>query len=232
VRVLDLMHDPPCPVDVPIDPRLGLSGNAQMYFNRYKKAVRGRVAIERQLERGRMEAAYLDDLVLAMEQATTVADLAEVGDLLKGEGHGAVEKRRASRAGSASRRTPIHHYRIDGYDVLLGRNPRQNEEISLRLANPHDVWLHAREVPGSHVLVRNPDQGVIPETVLLRAAALAALHSKAGTSTKVTVVYTQAKHLRRPAQAPPGMVTFRHEKSLVVRIDKATAGAVAEVLRG
>lgn len=231
VRVPDYYADGAAPLSIAVDERRSLVDNAQTYFTRYKKGLRGREAIQRQLSRARTERAFIDDLLHACREAATPADLEETETLLRGEGLSPVEKRGRRASPRTARRSPIRRYRIEGYDVLLGRNPRQNEELSLHLANPDDVWLHARQVPGAHVLIRSAGHADVPQSVLLQAAALAALHSQAAASGKVSVDYTQARYLRKPPESPPGIVTYRQERTVVVRTDPETARQLEEMVQ-
>ena len=104
----------------------------------------------------------------------------------------------------------------DGYVIWLGRNSRQNEQATFKLANAQDIWLHARDVPGAHVIIRN-DGRRISDELLAGAAAVAAWHSKRRADARVQVDYTRVKHVKAIKGAGPGMVTYRNEKSLFVQ---------------
>jgi predicted ribosome quality control (RQC) complex YloA/Tae2 family protein len=212
VTVVDYRADPPETLSLAVDPRLSVSDNAQACFNRYKKGLRGRTALAEQLAKGELERRWLDELQTAVETAIGDAELEDVAQQFRGVRSAPVEKRRARRG--VVRRAPIRAYRIEGFQVLVGRNPRENEEISLRMAEPDDIWLHARQVPGAHVVIRG---AAAPEAVLRAAAALAAAHSGARTSAKVAVDYTRARYVRKVPGAPPGLVTYRQEKTVMVR---------------
>jgi predicted ribosome quality control (RQC) complex YloA/Tae2 family protein len=105
--------------------------------------------------------------------------------------------------------------------VRVGRGAKDNDQLTFRHAGPEDVWLHARQVPGSHVVLRWSDAGAPPARDLEEAAALAAIHSKARSSGTVAVDWTRRKHVRKPRGAPPGRVMVSHAKTLFVAPDAA-----------
>ncbi|MCL6451961.1 MAG: NFACT RNA binding domain-containing protein, partial [Acetobacteraceae bacterium] len=120
-------------------------------------------------------------------------------------------------AGPPAASEPLRLVSADGLAILVGRNHRQNEQITLREAGPDDVWLHARGVPGSHVILRTLPDGSFPESSLLEAAALAAYFSRARASGKVEVDWTRRRHVRKPPGSRPGMVIYDHQRTVVVR---------------
>ncbi|WP_369461525.1 NFACT RNA binding domain-containing protein [Thermoclostridium stercorarium] len=109
---------------------------------------------------------------------------------------------------------PLCFKSSEGYQIWVGRNNVQNDELTLKFAKPDDLWLHAKNIPGSHVIVRVPDP--IPEKTLFEAASLAAWFSKARNSSKVQIDYTRAKYVRKPSGAKPGMVVYVNYKTVVV----------------
>ena len=106
----------------------------------------------------------------------------------------------------------------DGFSILVGKNNRQNDELSFKIARPRDLWLHVKTYPGSHTLVVTNGQK-IPETTLYEAAVLAAIHSKANRSGKVEIDYTEIKFVKKPPGAKPGMVTYSNFKTILVPPD-------------
>lgn len=134
-----------------------------------------------------------------------------------GAGRGAAGGK-APGAGKAAIK-PITLRSSDGLEIWIGRNNRQNDYLTLKLANPHDLWFHTKDIPGSHVILRVPPGKEVPERSLLEAAALAAYHSKARQSSGVPVDYTARKHVRKPSGARPGMVIYDNHKTLWVTPD-------------
>ncbi|MCR4404955.1 MAG: NFACT family protein [Candidatus Acetothermia bacterium] len=196
---------------VALDPRLSPAENAQALFTRYKKLKRG---MEKLLERARAleeELEHLRAVQLALEQAEGPADLAELAEELRAEGYLKDEERaRPLAVGPAGPR----EFLIDGFRVLVGRSGREND-LLVREAHREDLWLHARGLPGAHVLIKSAGRKV-PEAVLERAARLAAYYSKGRTGTKVPVSYTEVKYLRKPRGARPGAVLVQHEEGTLL----------------
>jgi predicted ribosome quality control (RQC) complex YloA/Tae2 family protein len=114
---------------------------------------------------------------------------------------------------------------FNGWEILVGKSAAGNDHLTTKIARPDDLWLHAEGIPGSHVLVRNPNAGDIPPEVLLKAAALAAFHSKGKNAGKVPVTYTRAGLVKKPRGAKPGLVTLQERKSLMVRPEDGEAAA-------
>lgn len=117
----------------------------------------------------------------------------------------------------ASKGRPYKTFEIEGYQVLVGRGAVENDELTFSIAEPHDLWLHvADEVPGSHVVIRNPQQGLIPRSVIEQAAQLAAWHSKARSAKRVEVHVCRVSNVRKPRGAPAGLVEIASFDSLRV----------------
>ena len=104
----------------------------------------------------------------------------------------------------------------EGFEILIGRNNRQNDYLTMKLAKPDDTWLHVKNIPGSHVIIRNPQGRDIPEPTLQTAAEAAAHYSRAREASKVAVDYTLRKFVRKPKGAKPGMVIYEHFKTVYV----------------
>ncbi|MEW8958323.1 MAG: NFACT RNA binding domain-containing protein [Moorella sp. (in: firmicutes)] len=120
------------------------------------------------------------------------------------------EKKEAARPS-----TPLEFTSPDGFKILVGRNNRQNDWLTLKLAGPDDIWLHAKDIPGSHVVIRTGGREV-PAATLEMAARLAARYSRAGGSSRVPVDYTLVKNVRKPPGAKPGMVIYDHQRTVYV----------------
>lgn len=242
---------------IPLDPRLSPTANVQIYFKRYARAKRALQVTEEKLARTREEMLYLEGVEAALDTATARAELAEVAAELAEEGYlkeapAAGQKRareprrpaarggpRAPGARPAGARAPagepLSFLSSDGYVILVGKNNRQNDFLTMRAA-PDDLWLHTKDIPGSHVVVRlsagcqgagaPKAAGPSPETAmpartLTEAALLAAYFSKARQSSKVPVDYTLRRHVRKPRGARPGMVVYTDQRTLFVTPDTA-----------
>ena len=209
-------------VTIPLDPALGPAENAQQYYHRYQKARSGLAMIREQLEKSRAERDYLEQVEASLDEARSLPDLEEIRRELRLEGY--LSERRAPKDAAPQPREekaapPLVVRSSDGLEIWIGRNNRQNDYLTLKLAAPHDLWFHTKEIPGSHVILRCPPGQEIPERAIFEAAALAAYHSKGRDSASVPVDYALRKHVRKPSGARPGMVIYDHNKTLWVTPD-------------
>ncbi|MDB5101374.1 MAG: fibronectin-binding protein [Cyanobacteria bacterium RYN_339] len=213
VAVTDFYHPEQAALTIPLDPRLTPSENVQRHFRRYQKARNSRQVVEGLLVEGRAEQAYLDQVATAVAQAPTPADLDEIAEELGAiAGKAPTQRRRGQPPPPAP--APLRFTSSDGLAIWVGKNNKQNEHVTFKLARSHDLWLHAQNIPGSHVVVQA--EGDVPERTLHEAAMLAAWYSQARESSQVPVVYTRRKHVRKPRGGRPGMVIYDHERTLYV----------------
>jgi predicted ribosome quality control (RQC) complex YloA/Tae2 family protein len=191
-----------------LDARLTPSANAQRLYKKYNKSCTARVELARQMKLAREELDYVRSVRGALSRAETGAELAQIRAELEGVG---LLRARKGAAPAKSVKAPIAVYRTtNGYEVLCGKNNLQNEEITFRRAERGDIWFHAKGVPGSHVLLRT--EGVplddIPDVDLNEALAIAAYNSDARGGNNVAVDYTDARHIKKPSAARPGLVIY------------------------
>lgn len=204
--------DPAEKITVPLDPALSATANAQAHFRRYQRARRGRAAIAAQLAKTEEEIAYLEGLAYALEAAEDEAALAEIAEEMAGQG-----LLPAAKAAKARRPSLPRGFRSrDGLEILVGRNNRQNEELTFGIASPHDLWFHVRNLPGAHVILRCTRRENPPETSLFEAALLAVHFSRAREGTKVAVDYTERKHVRKRPGGRPGAVHYERFRTLIM----------------
>jgi predicted ribosome quality control (RQC) complex YloA/Tae2 family protein len=205
-------------VSLTLEPKRSPKENAEAYFRKYKKAKAGLPLIEARLRRTDEEISLLQARLAELE---AIEDVDVLRRLLPGPrrsapyDQGLEEKRRKPEAGDSRIRKIFYC----GWEILIGGNAAANDELTTKLARPDDLWLHAEGLPGSHVLVRNPMKGEVPDDILLKAAALAALHSKGKTAGKVPVTYTLARFVRKPKGAKPGLVHLSRRRTVMVRPD-------------
>ncbi|MBI3980109.1 MAG: DUF814 domain-containing protein [Chloroflexi bacterium] len=196
---------------IPLDPAKSAVENAQAYFREYHKAKGAAAEVPQRLVAARLDAAYLDEVGTQIDLAERREELAAVERELA--------PAPAASPASAKRRGPRLPLRTlrtsDGFEILVGTTSVQNDEITFKLARPDDLWLHARGVPGAHVVVRTGGRQ-LPAASLQAAAALAARHSQARQAGQVAVDYTQRRYVRRIPNAPPGLVTYTHEQTIHV----------------
>lgn len=198
---------------IPLEAQRGPVEQAQAYFKAYRKAQGALREVPALLEGARREMEYLDQLLMYLELAATPAEVqaikAEVGE----PGRRGEARQRPARAV----RLPLARVvSADGFEIWVGKTGRQNEEITFGRGAPEDLWLHARGVPGAHVLIRTGGRPV-PERTVAEAAGYAAYHSQARAAPKVAVDYTPQKFVRRIPGGPPGLVRYSREQTIYAR---------------
>ena len=200
------------PETIELDARFLPIQNAQRYFHIYNKSRRAILILEKLLEQNAAEIEYLESVSVSLSQAESLTEIAEIADELAKEGY---IKRKGQKAGKKIEKEhslPRRYLSSDGFEMLVGRNNRQNDMLTLKLSDRNDLWLHTKNIPGAHVIlrldknIRSIDQ--VPEKTLEEAAALAAYFSKARQSDKVPVDYTFRYNVKKPGGAKPGMVIY------------------------
>ena len=206
--------------EIAIDPAKTPAENAQKYFAKYNKAKRTLAALEIQEKQNNEELAYLESVLNALENAKEDADLSEIRTELAESGF---IRRQAQKKGQPKpkRAKPLRYISSDGYEILVGKSNLQNDELTLRTAEPTDLWMHTKDIPGSHVIIRTNGKSELPETTMEEAANLAAFYSKAKNSSMVPVDYTQRKNIKKPNGAKPGMVIYLTNKTIYITPDEA-----------
>ena len=200
-------------LEIRLDPSLTPLENAQQYFDRYNRAKRAQQGVPQLVKATKTEIAYLAQLENDLNHASNWPEIDEVMQALSAKGllpKGQVMKR----LGGGGRSQPLRLTR-DGYVIWVGRNSRQNEQVTFKLANAQDLWLHARDVPGAHVVIRN-DGRRIPQTIIDDAASVAAYYSSLRSENRVIVDVTRCKYVKKIKGAGPGMVTYRNEETVTV----------------
>lgn len=214
LTVSNLFKDPPEDETIPVNPLLSVSANSQVYFKKYNK-MKTRTAIgQEKLDECDRRLAFLNDTLYFAEQVTTKQELEALKEELKGLG---LDKKQQKRPGkSRKQQTPqIESRMIDGFRVWLGTSNTKNEYLTLHKAAKTDIWLHAKAIPGSHVVIEAENE-TVPEETLIKAAALAAWNSKGRDSGKVDVDYTLIRYVKKIPGGPPGLVNYSHQKTLTV----------------
>jgi len=201
-------EDPPCEIEILLDPSLSGSDNAAQYFEKFKKYQRGVPILQKRLEECELEFSLILEKIESIKSAKNSSDL---GDYSKSFDYQSKKAAKEMPAASLPRK-----YFYKDYEILAGRNPNQNDEISLKISNKTDLWFHTRGIPGSHVIIRVKAGEKTPKEVILRAAEIAAYFSKGKKSSKVSVSYTLAKNVSKKKGMPPGMVTISDETAIVV----------------
>lgn len=207
-------YDPELPeLVIPLDPGLTPLENAQRYFTRYNKAKRALDDVPRLIDETRTEMAYLDQLASDLEMARNWPDIDDVVQALQSGGYWLGKQ--VKRIGGGGQSAPIRITTPDGFVIWVGRNSRQNEIVTFKKATGSDLWLHARDVPGAHVIIKF-DGRRIPDEVIEQAAAIAAHYSSLRGEGRAPVDVTRCKYVKKIKGAGQGMVTYRNEETLLV----------------
>ncbi len=201
------------PLTIPLDPTLSPLDNAQRYFNKYNKAKRALEDVPTLVEETRNELEYLEQLEMDLELATNWPEIDDVQQALQAGGYW--QGKKAKRIGGGGLSGPLRVVTPDGFVLWVGRNSRQNEMVTFKKSNAEDLWLHARQVPGAHVIIKF-DGRQIPEDLIQQAAGIAAYYSKRRADGKVPVDVTRIKFVKKIKGAAQGMVTYRNERTLTV----------------
>lgn len=201
---------------IPLDRRLSIIQNMQAYYKKYDKLKRAQKLLAVQQDACRANIRHLESIEASLDSSTRLAEIAEIQEELIASGylHEKMPKKNKDR-----RAHPFSFTAPDGMTILVGKNNTQNDVLTFRTAAPTDLWLHVRDIPGSHVILRTG--GEIPsEETLHLAAQIAAHFSKARGSSTVPVDYTAIRFVKKPSGSVPGFVRFTHEKTLFVTEDE------------
>jgi predicted ribosome quality control (RQC) complex YloA/Tae2 family protein len=205
-------------VNIPLDPEKNAVQNAQSLYKRHQKLKRARAAVEPLLQEVQAEINYLEQVEAALVQldayqvAEDLQTLEEIRDELIQQRYLEDPEQRSRNTTDAS--TPYSYRSPSGFELLIGRNNRQNDQLSFRTAGDYDLWFHTQEIPGSHGLLRLEPGAIAEESDLQFAADLVSYYSRARQSDQVPVVYTEPKHVYKPKGAKPGMAIYKHERIL------------------
>ena len=206
-------YDEACPrVEINLDSRLSPTQNAQRLYKQYNKCKTAKVVLREQIEKWEAELQYLDSVSAFLSKAESEQDLAEIREELYRSGYAA--RMRGYKSPKQIKSDFMKFVTTGGYPVLVGRNNMQNDKLTMKTAEKHDIWFHTKDIPGSHViLVTGGDEP--GEADYTEAAAIAAKFSKAS-GTNITVDYTEVKNIKKPGGSKPGFVTYKTNFSAVV----------------
>ena len=222
VEVIDY-YDPEYPtVRIPLESHLTPNENAQAYFRLYNKGKAGVAATEPFRHQTLAEMNYLESVKTALENAVNVAELAEIRQELVEQKY-LKDKSKPGRKEKAERPQPMRFVSSTGQTILVGKNNKQNDFLTLKVAKSRDMWLHVKDIPGSHVVVPLDKEEFPDDTTLEEAAALAAYFSQAKNSSTVPVDYTHVRNVKKPVGAKPGMVIYENQWTLYINPDPELA---------
>ncbi len=216
VAVVENFYDETCPeVTIPLQVNLTPSQNAQRYYTLYRKASTAKEKLSVQIQQGEEELIYLGSVFDVLSRAETENDLLLLRDELAQQGY---IRNKNQKQKPPKQLPPMLYESSDGFPILVGRNNRQNDQLTLKQASKLDIWLHTQNIAGSHVILVT-DGKEPSETAIREAAMLAAYHSKARDSSQVPVDFTKVKFVKKPNGARFGMVIFTNQQTLYVSPD-------------
>lgn len=213
-------------VKIKLDAELTPVENAQRYFNKYNKAKRTYSALQQQIVQNNLELEYLEAILTSLENSSDESNILEIHSELSDGGY--IKKRKSKKSQKVKKSKPIHYISSDGFDIYVGKNNLQNDELTLKFASSNDMWLHTKDIPGSHVIIKTKGFG-ISQNSIEEAACLAAFYSKGRNSSNVPVDYTLKKNVKKPNGAKPGMVIYEENKTLYVTPDESVIKSLNQI---
>ncbi|MTI95009.1 MAG: fibronectin-binding domain-containing protein [Firmicutes bacterium] len=200
-------------MEIRLNPELSASENAQSYYRKARKYKDAAKIVQQQINKSRQLINYLESLHYSLEQCKNSAELEEIITEMREQGLFKKRQKKSAKGEAKLRSEFIRQQTPLGENVLIGKNNRQNDLLTLHVANKNHIWLHVRDYPGSHVILETPDPD---QNSLEYAASLAAWHSKARGAAKVEVVYTSVRNVKKIPGGKPGMVNYYNYRSLVI----------------
>jgi predicted ribosome quality control (RQC) complex YloA/Tae2 family protein len=207
-------------IDIPLDPTITPLENAKHYFDKYSKLKRTYDALSSLILETRDELTHLSSIRNALDIATEENDLMDIKKEL--EDYGYIKKKYSSKKtnkkSAMKKSSPLHYISSDGFHIYVGKNNFQNDELTFQLAEGGDWWFHAKNIPGSHVIVKTHGKE-LPDNTFEEAARLAAHYSEAKNAGKVEIDYTLKKNVKKPSGGKPGFVIYHTNYSMIASTD-------------
>lgn len=208
-------YDPEMPeITIKLDGRFSPAVNAQKYFKKYNKAKTAREELAKQIKLAETELDYLESVEEELKKAETEQDLSEIADELAEQGY--IKRSKGAKKKKSEASKPMEFETPDGFRVLVGKNNKQNDMLTLKLAKNSDMWFHTKDIHGSHTVLCYEHGREFSDEAILFAARLAAKYSKASESSQVPVDYTLIKYVKKPSGAAPGMVIYTDNNTVYV----------------
>lgn len=203
-------------ITITLNPSISINDNIQKYYKLHSKAKTAMVMNKQRIEKLKEDLYYFLEIQTSTNYADKISTLLEIKEelvsqkILEDTQH--VEKKQKTK-----NTIELDREEINGYTIFIGKNNKQNDYIVSKISRPNDIWMHAQNMPGSHILIKlPPGEETPPDNILLRGAQLAAYYSQGRNSKKVEILYTKRKYLKKPPGAKPGYVTYTEEKTIVV----------------
>ena len=217
-------------ITIPLDKSLTPYNNAQKYFKKYNKLKNALSFVKEQENEIQEQLSYLESIVYELEASNTIEEVTEIYDEItnnvlikdisnKKQNKVNVKKKKPNNRIYKFDKEQFIRFKIDDFDVFVGKNNVQNDYLTLKFASDNDLWFHTKDIHGSHVILRIQDKQP-PQEVINKVASIAAKYSKAKFSSNVPVDYTYVKYVKKPNKAKPGMVIYTHEQTVNVQPEK------------
>ena len=203
-------------ITIPLDPDLSPQENAKKYFDKYNKLKRTFEALTELTSQVKEEIEHLESVAASLDIALQEEDLVQIKEELTENGY--IRRKGGSKKEKVTSK-PFHYISSDGFHIYVGKNNYQNDELTFKFANGNDWWFHAKNIPGSHVVVKCDGVDELPDRTFEEAGRLAAYYSKGREQDKVEIDYVQKKHVKKPAGAKPGFVVYYTNYSLMIDSD-------------
>lgn len=207
-------------IKIPLDKKYSPNINAKHYFKKYNKLKNALQIVSVQKAETENELNYIDSIIFEIELASSTKEIQEILDeisenLIKNKVSQKKKNTKNSKKKKQEKQYSPLHFNIDNFDVYVGKNNKENDWLTFTFANKNDIWLHTKDIQGSHVILKNSGQNVSDDT-LVKCAKLAVEHSKAKLSSNVPVDYCKVQYVKKPNSAKPGMVIFTNNKTISV----------------
>lgn len=206
-------------IKISLNKNLTPSENAQRYFKKYNKLKTAKVEVTNQIQISKEEVDYLENILLSIENCENLAELLDIRDELGRVGY--LKSSTKNKKETKLTTSPHEFISSDGFKILVGKNNKQNDHLTLKVADNDDIWMHTKSIPGSHVIIKSNGKEV-PDETIFEGAMLSAFFSKARMSSQVPVDYTKKKNIKKPNGAKPGMVIYETNSTIYVTPNEET----------
>ncbi|MFH0066684.1 NFACT family protein [Peribacillus sp. NPDC056705] len=227
IEVVNYYDEEQSMVNIPLDPLKNPSDNAQKYFSRYQKSKNAVGVVQEQIEKTKLELSYFEALHQQLQSASP-RDIEEIREELQEEGYIRQKKKKGMKKPANAKPQLETYYATDGDLIFVGKNNKQNDYLTNKFARRDEIWLHTKDIPGSHVVIRNESPS---EKTIKEAAVLAAFFSKAQQSSSVPVDFTQVRHVKKPNGSKPGFVIYDQQQTVYITPDADTVIRLKEAVK-
>ncbi|MBT2615596.1 MULTISPECIES: NFACT RNA binding domain-containing protein [unclassified Bacillus (in: firmicutes)] len=227
IEVVNYYDEEQSMITIPLDPLKNPSDNAQKYFSRYQKSKNAVGVVQDQIEKTKLELAYFEALNQQLQSASP-RDIEEIREELQEEGYIRQKKKKGMKKPANAKPQLETYYATDGDLIFVGKNNKQNDYLTNKFARRDEIWLHTKDIPGSHVVIRNESPS---EKTIKEAAVLAAFFSKAKQSSSVPVDFTQVRHVKKPNGSKPGFVIYDQQQTVYITPDPDTVIRLKEAVK-